>query len=547
MRQQPRLREAIRLLRPFALLVRQLQRQDEFIAMRRQDIRLLAAVRQGDIEARYEVARRYLLGVDGFPRHPVEGLDYLAHPTVAGSDRGAVMVGECLALQDLVQLEQLPTLHVAAKGSSAAAKYKLGVWLCLTARDSAEGLQWIERAAELGHAVAAETAKAVRQGSCSPALAALRSSTCDPTFDMGVVLKLALEQALQFRDAERVGRCLQCTLELVPGLRVDLADTVCSALEFAQAQDRFPLAAPNDRIEAYLEHCIQRGNAAAALLLGRALCGLDAGALKATALTKGQNLRRGAALLLRAADAGRIEAWSLLYRVHADNHASVANPQMARFFLEKAALSGCSEAQRRLGALILRGACTLHESEQGIGWLHRAAGSGDAAARRLLGSLVLTVAGPEDEAASAIAAIRRSDPWMAYRLRTARDFGLTRLEALSVDIASGARPWGLVVGPNPFITQVKLSAPRAIPALTLQAAENLRGSAAWFEHARRDGSPPEGDLRKRSMRLRQLLERHGVSESLFVAEARSTTLDTLRQGTKWAFHVRQPLRMALAG
>ena len=81
-------------------------------------------------------------------------------------------------------------------------------------------------------------------------------------------------------------------------------------------------------------------------------------------------MRKGAALLLRAADGGKREAWMLLYRVHSDNRASVANPLMARFFLEKAATGGSVPAQRRLGALILRSARTLHESEQGIHWLY---------------------------------------------------------------------------------------------------------------------------------------------------------------------------------
>jgi hypothetical protein len=45
--------------------------------MRRQDIQLLAGARQGDIRARCEVGRRYLLGIEGFPRHTATGLDYL--------------------------------------------------------------------------------------------------------------------------------------------------------------------------------------------------------------------------------------------------------------------------------------------------------------------------------------------------------------------------------------------------------------------------------------------------------------------------------------
>jgi len=205
------------------------------------------------------------------------------------------------------------------------------------------------------------------------------------------------------------------------------------------------------------------------LLLGRALSGVDTPALPTSLLTTGQNLRRGAALLLRAADAGLTAAWMVLYRIHADNRSSVSNPQMARFFLEKAALAGELCAQRRLGALILRSATTVHESEQGIHWLHQAARRQDALAAQLLGSLVLPVAGSDAEADAAIDAVRREDPWLACRLRTARDFGLTKLEAMSVDIVAGLRPWGLVVGPNPSIAQAKLAAPRAIPALRPQA------------------------------------------------------------------------------
>ena len=48
------------------------------------------------------------------------------------------------------------------------------------------------------------------------------------------------------------------------------------------------------------------------------------------------------------------------------------------------------------------------------------------------------------------------------------------------------------------------------------------------------------------MRLRGLLERHGADESMFFADVSSTALETLRIGTKWAFHERKRLRLALA-
>lgn len=195
--------------------------------------------------------------------------------------------------------------------------------------------------------------------------------------------------------------------------------------------------------------------------LGRLLCGIACGALEPRWGARSLNLRKGAALLLRAADAGEVRAWIHLHRLSSDHRCSVANPQMARFFLEKAAAKGDAESQRRLGALLLREVSTIEDSEQALSWLHRAARHGDLHAVRLLQSLVLPVPGGDAEAREATAVIGRSSPWLAARLEVSRHFGLTRLEALAMDPAQGLRPWGLVVGPNLFVRKVRLAAPRA--------------------------------------------------------------------------------------
>ncbi|MCW5631956.1 MAG: hypothetical protein KIT17_01335 [Rubrivivax sp.] len=516
--------------------------------MRRQDIHLLVRVRHGDAEARCEVGRRYLLGAEGFPRHFVTGLDYLTHPSVACSEQASCVIAEALPLHEIVRLNQLPALRSAARVGSPGACVKLGLWLCLTRRDAVEAEPWLRVAAEAGHA-AAPAAVAHLAANLPPRVTSqrvLHALAGHAGIDALALLTQAAYEALRGTDVELLSRALDALLALCPRMTTELADCVCQGLEHGQAMAGFWLEAPSTAVEQVLESCLQRGRTAAALLLGRAYCGIDHGALRAAALVPGQNMRKGAALLLRAADAGEQEAWMHLYRVHSDNHSSVANPQMARFFLEKAAVGGDVVARRWLGALTLRGAGALHESERGIHWLHEAAASGDTHAARLLRSLVLPVAGNEEDAALVIDAIRRDDPWIAWRLRVARDFGLTKLEALSVDLVAGRRAWGLVVGANPFITQAKLSAPRAVPALTAQAGEHLRRGAAFFEQARQDGAPFEGDLRRRSVRMRQLLGRHGGHEEMFFAEATSSTLHSLRLGTKWAFHARQPLRMALA-
>jgi hypothetical protein len=194
----------------------------------------------------------------------------------------------------------------------------------------------------------------------------------------------------------------------------------------------------------------------------------------------------------------------------------------------------------------LRTANSLGESERAIQWLQQAAQANDPHARGLLKSLVLPMQGDDDEAHSAIGLVRRDDPLLAVRLELARHFGLTKAEALSVDPSEGMRPWGLVVGRNPFISQIRLSAARAIPALSDAAMDALRRGAAIFSELSRDAMACEGDLRRRSARQRRTFERHGLDEASFFVNASSTTLDALRVGTKWACKVRAPLKQALA-
>jgi hypothetical protein len=188
----------------------------------------------------------------------------------------------------------------------------------------------------------------------------------------------------------------------------------------------------------------------------------------------------------------------------------------------------------------------LHETEIALGWLHQSAQHGDPAAAGILRSLVLPVSGDGEVADTAIEAMMRESPAIASRLRVARDFGLTRLEALCVDLMAGVRSWGLVVGENRYLAQVRLAQPRAVPALDERAQQRLRRAAAFFEQMRQDGGPAEGDLRVRSARLRRLLASYGVTEDLFFARATSSKLDTLRHGAKWAFGARPLLQSAIA-
>jgi TPR repeat protein len=514
--------------------------------MRRQDIQLLASARQGDIAARCEAGRRYLLGIEGFPHHVATGLDYLTHPSVRHTPEAAKIIAESLALEELLSLQQEKALAQAAQAGSAAAQLKLGVWECLRRGRLDDGARWLETSAANGHA-GAQRAWAARDAAQDPLRALLRALGSSGDLNAPAVSLIAAQRAFASGELEHVATCLGHALALAPGLTRELSELVVAAVCLAEERGQALRGIAAEPIRASLELCAGQGDRAAAYALGRGLCGIACAAWDASVFADNLNMRKGVAFLLRAADAGCDDAWLHLYELHAHHRLSVANPQLARFFLEKAAARGQSQAQRKLGALMLRDSTSLAESEPAIEWLHQAARQGDAAAQELLHSLVLPVQGRDEDASSAIEQVRRTDLWLAVRLELARDFGLTKLEALCVDPAQGLRPWGLVVGKNPFITQARLSAPRAVPAVSDAALAAARRAASFFGHAGRDAGSAEGDLRRRSMRLRRALERHGLDDSMFFANASSTTLESLRLGPKWAFRAKQPLRKALAG
>lgn len=501
--------------------------------MRRQDIQLLAQARQGDSAARCEVGRRYLAGVNGFPRHVATGLEYLRHPSLAGQAAPARILAEALPLDQLMALQQAPALALAAADGCLPAQLKLGLWRALQADGRREAQRWLGAVA-----------------------AVLQPLADGHDIDGQLLARLAAQQALDTGALDHLLACLGAALALGHALDSDLASLVVAAEQLAEQQGRRLDGLPDQALRDSLELRAGQGDRAAAYALGRSLSGIACPTLAPTVFAEHQNLRKGAAFLLRAADAGCDAAWLHLYRLHADHRSSVANPQLARFFLEKAALRGQAEAQRKLGALQLREAGHLQDTEQAIHWLHQAAQQGDGHARTLLQSLVLPVADADGgghsssdgdhTAALAVEQLRRSDPWLAQRLALARAFGLTKLEALSVDPVAGLRPWGLVVGRNPFIAQARLSAPRAVPAVDDAALATARRAAAFFGQAQGDAGSAEGDLRARSLRQRRAFERLGLDEALFFCDASAMTLEALRLGAKWAYRARQPLSQALA-
>lgn len=512
--------------------------------MNRDGIALMARART-DTQAMRELGMRYLAGTGGFPRHERLGLEYLSHPSIRDTREVTRILCDHLPVGRLLELGLEARLRKSADEGSPLALIKLGV--LLVGRDSVARAQpLIERAATLGEPSALrllalwQALKTASETDLGRALFAI------PDLGLGGLLVVMADQGARRGDLEVLARCIR--LSLVDGVRPSAASVAAVRAWFALAS-RSATVGPgpsSTQIETCLASLADQGDSLATYWLGCGCAGIEVGGLRAEAIVGAANLRRGVALLVKAGDAGVVEAWLPLYRLHADPRSSVANPGLARFFLEKAALAGIVQAQRRFGAVLLKEASSIEATERAVGWLHTAAEAGDPLARELMATLVLPATGSEAQADAALDIVREADPWLAARLGLARRFGLTKLEALCLDPVQARRPWGMVVAANPFIGHPRMAAPRAIPALGPAAQRTLADCVALFASA--GVRPPlmEAGYRRASARQRALFRRKKIDPALFFVKAGATQLDALRRGTRWAWLAAEPLKRALA-
>lgn len=508
--------------------------------MRRQDIQLRLLAKQGDADARLKLGTAYLAGAAGFVRNVPVGLSYLRAALPQARQAVAACVVQHLQLQEILEFEQIDMLQAAAETSDAA-RLKLAAWrLVCGDRVQAEALLARCEGLSLDLLAHGQASPSARTAQALQALCALQ-----PMNLADVVVRCA-GAALAAGRLARTVEVLAVLGEPYEALPLPVLQLVVGAVRHAE-QHGLPLTGlPIGLVETALDRAATAGDAYACHTLGRALAGIRCGDLPAERLATAPQLRKAAALLLRAADGGVPAAWLHLYRICADYRGSVANPMMARFCLEKAVQHGIPEAERRLGALALREATDIGAMEQAVASLFRAARQGDAIARLMLQSLVLPVGGCAAQAEAGVQEVQRASPVLAMRLQLARHFGLTKREALSVNPVQGRRSWGLVVEKNPLVMKMRLAEPRAVPAVSDAALDCLERSVHLFGAQDGEHAAAQASLRARALQQRRLFERLQLDEGIFFASATSQQRDALRIGTKWAQRQRHTLQMALA-
>jgi hypothetical protein len=245
--------------------------------------------------------------------------------------------------------------------------------------------------------------------------------------------------------------------------------------------------------------------------LGCALAGLDYGRLKADAIARGRSVSKAAGLLLRAAEAGRPQAWLNLFEIIPGSRTAIANHDVAQFFLEKAARSGLVEAQTRLGTLLLADAACLRGAEEAMQWLVTASDAGSAQAQRALATLVLPVAElPPEYEKNILEKIASRDRDLGVRMALARALHLTRHEALSFNPARDLRAWGLVLSGS----SKENPKGRVAPAVSAHMKQELQRATDFY----RGASPLDATfVLRRARAQKDIFSMLAISQELFFA------------------------------
>lgn len=504
--------------------------------MKREALPILQMARRGDPDAMHQVGRGYLRGLPPFGSHPDAGVRYLVRAADAGSIDALASLAETLSLEDLVRLRLLPQLRQGAARGVHVAEFKLGLWLVTQPDGHTTGLYWLRRAAASGLPQARiALAEAIAQESVPTATnQAIRLLRAECLAGNERAWTPLAQAALDAGDAALFHRALENACRLPFGCDGALSALLIDALALESQGTIAPVRCPALLLRAALARQADNGDARAMLFLGRALCGLDESLRHRADLPSSRNLRNGLTLLTSAANAGECEAWLALAHVYGSRPRLPYAAASHRYCLERAASRGSVAAAIQLGRLLLEVACTAQELQRAMELLWPPAKSGNTTARALLEGLVLPVAGNPEVARSAIVLVSGRNPLLASRLSLARAFGLTRHEALTVDVRRAVRVWGLWVDASGFFTQRRKATPRAVPITSPGAEQALQEAKATFATVDAGTLGPEGNYRTRVYAMRAAFEQLKLSERLFFAEAARADVGTIRKRRRLA-------------
>ena len=478
----------------------------------REELGIIRGARGGNASAQLELGKRYLFGGTGLPRSLPTALHWLDRAAQQDCAEAVDLIGAHIPVE-LASASPLPLLPWYERAHDAGGVRAGIVFAQLALADPAvapplraKALRALEAGAAAGFADACQLlAQQRRAGAGQPGPATSSRQLVVPMSapsslplidaawqarDWQAYLALALPQARALVAAGAEPNQLRARLApgdvLLLSRCAQLLDSAAGPLADAGESRRFweLAAAENDR------------DAQLAMGLWWARMRLDG---RRTAPGNGSaNFRKAVHWLALAGEQGLAEAWYALARIFIKPEFSQRNVDMAQRYLERAASMGFREAQFECGNNAWRARRENESNDvRAVYWLQKAAAQGCAEARAALAR----IAPREPGRLPPRLAVPAAHPLLAARLELAGLFGLSRAEALLLDVARADCGHCLVIDIRGSYGRSKR---RLVMVETRAEREALDRLVKVFDGI--DGGPggPEGNYRQRLYRLKSV-------------------------------------------
>ena len=266
--------------------------------------------------------------------------------------------------------------------------------------------------------------------------------------------------------------------------------------------------------ESELRHCRELaahgGERNAQLALGLWFARMDGVGKRQTKGIAAVNFKRAIRWLTLAGEQGLAEAWFALSRIYLKPEFSQRCVAEAQCYLERAAEMGHCGAQLECGMYAWRNRRNdEHSDVRAVYWLQKAAAQGCDEAEAALGRVVQAPkesGWAESLAGSVTRELSASQPLLAARLELAELFGLSRAEALLLDVKAADQGHCLVVDIRASYGRSKR---RLILLRTARERQALDRISRQFDDVDGGLDGPEGNYRQRLYRLKTWLPAAG--------------------------------------
>lgn len=504
----------------------------------REELLIIRAARAGEASAQLNLGKRYLFGSEGLPKSLPTALYWLDRAAQQDEADAWLLIGKHVPFETVQQTSQPSQLYVwyerafdagVAQAGLVLAKLVLGqVGGAVSEAMRNKALRALQVAAHAGIAEAqwllAQTLSHSKSDKIAPwagnanegeaagdaedmlawAMRAARSGVAEAQYALAEHAWASGDQAGFLKWGLPLARHL---LEQDNGRGNGQASPRDASLAVRCARALF-LSGDFDAAEVsqLLEIGARAGDRGAQYSLGLWLARMDANGKRISSIPGLANYKKSIRWLSLAAGQGMAEAWFALSRIYQKPECSQRSIVEAQRCLEMAAKAGHGAAQMALGMAAWRARREQESNDiRAAEWLQKAASQGVDGAREIL----LKVAPPASPAQWAQDARQRltremvdKHPLLAARIDLAALFGLSRSEALLIDVKAADQRHCLVVDVRALHPHSKR---RLILVETAQERQALDRIASLFEGVNCGPDGPEGNYRQRLYRLKTLL------------------------------------------